>query len=112
MLPQYTKNPKSSKDNYRPVSVFSNVSKVSERYLYDQILSHFEKILSPYQCGFRKGFKAQHCLIALIEKRIKGVDSDEAFGALMNDLSKAFDCLSQELLIAKLDAYSFDKKNC
>ena len=35
-----------------------------------------------------------------------------AFGALMNDLSKAFDCLSQELLIAKLDAYSFDKKNC
>ena len=111
MLPQYTKNPKSSKDNYRPVSVFSNVSRVSKRYLYDQRLSHFEKVLSPYQCGFRKGFKVQHCLIALIEIWIKIVDSDESFGTLMNDLSKAFDCLSEELLIAKLDAYSFDKKN-
>ena len=32
-----------------------------------------------------------------------------AFGALFTDLSKTFDCLSHELLIAKLDAYSFDK---
>ena len=32
-----------------------------------------------------------------------------AFGALFTDLSKTFDCLSHELLIAKLDAYGFDK---
>ena len=31
------------------------------------------------------------------------------FGALFTNLSKAFDCLSHELLIAKLDAYGFDK---
>ena len=30
------------------------------------------------------------------------VDNDGAFAALMTDLSKAFDCLSQELLIANL----------
>ena len=42
----------------------------------------------------------------------KSVDSGGAFGALiMTDLSKAFYCLSHELLIAKLDAYSFDKKS-
>ena len=39
------------------------------------------------------------------------VDNDEAFGALITDLSKTFDCLSQELLIANLDAYSFDNKS-
>ena len=69
----------------------------------------FEPILSKYQCRFRRGYIAQHCLITLIEKWKKSVDNGGAFGALFTDLSKAFDCLSHELLIAKLDAFGFDK---
>ena len=100
------KKVKTSKDNYRPVSILSN-----ERCLYEQLQSYFEKILSPYQCGFLKGFNAQHCLIVLIETWRKSVDSGGPFGALMTDLSKSLDCLSHDLLIAKLDAYGFDKKS-
>ena len=58
MLSHYIKKLKSAKDNYRPVSILSNISKVYERCLYNQIQSHFEKILSLYQCGFHKGFNS------------------------------------------------------
>ena len=56
-----------------------------------------------------KRLQSQHCLITLIEKWKKSVDNGGVFGALFTDLSKAFNCLSPELLIAKLGAYGFDK---
>ena len=97
--------------NYRPVGIVSNISKIYERYIYDQIQLFFDSVLSKYQCGFRRGYNAQHCLVSLIEKWKKSVDNGGAFGALLTDLSKAFDCLPHELLIAKLDAYGFDKSS-
>ena len=111
IIPVHKKDSKSLKENYRPVSILSNISKIYERCLYDQIETFFGNILSKYQCGFRKGYNAQHCLIVLIEKWKKSVDNGGAFGALLTDLSKAFDCLSHELLIAKLEAYGFEKKS-
>ena len=71
------------------------------------MLHFFENILSKYQSSFRKGFSTQHCLLAMLEKWKRSVDNNKAFGALLTDLSKAFDCLDHELLIAKLNAYGF-----
>ena len=67
-----------------------------------------DKFLSKYQCGFRKGYNAQHCLLAMIEKWKKAVDNGNVFGVLLMDLSKAFDCLSHVLIIAKLSSYGFN----
>ena len=41
----------------------------------------------------------------MIEKWKKSLDKNGAAGALLTDLSKAFDCLKHGLLIAKLGAY-------
>ena len=70
-------------------------------------MNHF---LSPYLCGYRKGYSTQYALILLIERWKKMLDSKGFAGAMLMDLSKAFDTLNHELLIAKLDAYGFDKK--
>ena len=60
---------------------------------------------------FEKGFNAQYCLITIIEKWRRSVDGGGQAGALLTDLSKVFDCIDHELLIAKLYAYSFDKNS-
>ena len=108
IVPVFKKGSNYAKDNYRPVSILKNLSKTFERAIFRQISSFFEDILSMFQCGFRKGFSTQTCLIALLEKWKQCQDSNKFVGALLTDLSKAFDCLLHELLIAKLDAYGFD----
>ena len=62
-----------------------------------------ENILSYFQCGFRKGFNTQQCLIGIIEKAKRIMDKGGHFNALLTDLSKAFDCLPHGLVIGKLE---------
>ena len=57
-----------SKDNYRSVSILSNISKIYERLKFKQTSEYYESILSKFQCGFRKEFIAQHYLLAMLEK--------------------------------------------
>ena len=42
----------------------------------------------------------------MIDKWKKAIDNNKVFGALLTDLSKAFDCICHDLLVAKLNAYS------
>ena len=69
---------------------------------------YLNKILSKWQCGFREGHNAQHCLLVMIEKWRQCLDKGGISGALLTDLSKAFGCILHDLLIAKLAAYGFD----
>ena len=55
-----------------------------------------------------KDFSAQHCLIKLLEQWKKSIDHGLVFGALLTDFSKTFNCLSHELLVAKLSAYGME----
>ena len=101
----FNKGTKNFKESYRSISILPLVSGIFEIIICEQLTMFFENILSKYQCGFRKGHGTQHCLLLILEKWKKALDNKEIFGALLIDLSKAFDCLNYELLIAKLHAY-------
>ena len=107
VIPVFKKGSKNSKHNYRPISILKNISKVYERVMFKQIGDFMENYFSKFQCGFRKGYSTQQCLIALMEKWKSAIDKGKSFRAWLTDLSRAFDCLPHELLIAKLHAYAF-----
>ena len=93
------------------MSVLPIVSKVFERLIQVQMNSHIVHFLSPYLCGYRQGFSAQHALMTLIENWKKTLDQKGFGGAILMDLSKAFDTLNHELLLTKLNAYGYDKNS-
>ena len=75
--------------------------------MFKQMSSFFDDIFSKYQYGFRKGFSTQQYLLALLEKWKRSIDRSKVFGAVLTDLSKAFDCLNHDFLMAKLKANGF-----
>ena len=98
---------KNEMSNFRPVSVLNTFSKIYERVIKDQIVHGMEKYFSPFLSAYRKNYSSQNILISLTEEWRKKLDNNFVVGAVLTDLSKAFDCIPHDLIIAKLSAYNF-----
>ena len=60
-----------------------------------------DKILSKFLSAYRKSYSSNHVLLKLIEEWKKSLDDKNIIGAVLMDLSKAFDCIPHDLLVAK-----------
>ena len=107
--PTFKKCDTTCAEKYRPVSVLPVVTKINGKIMQRQIISCIDNYVSPFLCGFRKGYSPQNALLSLIEKFKEMIDNHGYSGAVSMDLSKAFHALNHDLLIAKLDMYGFGK---
>ena len=58
--------------------------------------------------GILKELNMQHVLLRLLEEWREHLDNNKTVGGILMDISKAFDCISDDLLLAKLEAYNID----
>lgn len=100
----FKKGRKECPDNYRPISLLSNVTKVLEslinRTLYNHLTSH--QLISSSQSGFRHGDSAPLQLFRLSSELFSALDSGKVVAAVFYDFKKAFDSVWHKALLGKL----------
>ena len=111
IIPVHKKKSKHDKDNYRPVSLLPSPAKIFEKLISKQLNIFLESFFSTKLCGFRKQYSTQSALLNMLRKWQTSLSNSEKIGAILMDLSKAFDCLPHDLLIAKLHAYGLGHKS-
>ena len=111
ITPAHKKMSATNTENYRPISVLPRVYKIFDALLCIELSLFMKDKFSPLPCSFRKNYNTQHALIHLIERFKHCLDNSGVIAAVLTDLSKAYDCIPHDLLIAKLHAYGISMQS-
>ena len=106
--PIFKKKRKNKIGNYRPVSILNGMFKIYEIFIHNSLSSYTEIILSNFISTYIKSYSSNHVLSCL-RKLEKSLDNKNFVGTPLMDLSKAFNCIPHDLLVAKLHAYGLSE---
>lgn len=95
--------------NYRPITLISNIAKIAEKTLRSRFVKFLDKhdVLSHRQYGFREARSTQDAIAYVTNKIYKAMDDNKPSLCMFVDLAKAFDTVSHDLLLGKLQNYGF-----
>ena len=110
--PVFKKNDFMMKENYRPINIIGIFPKIFESIIAKQIEKHMNNIFNSSLGAYRKGHGCSQVLITAIDEWKRSLDQNNVVGMVLMDLSKAFDAIPHDLLIAKLFAYGFSSNAC
>ena len=107
-VPVHKKGSQLEPNNYRPISLISNISKVIEKLVHERLNSFLEanSIFYEQQFGYCNNHSTNHALIQITEKIHQALDKNEYACSNFIDLQKAFDTVNHEILFKKLEHYS------
>ena len=109
VTPIFKKGDKTEIKNYRPVSLLNIFTKIYEKCLHENLTNYVDTFLSKFISAQRKAHSSNHVLVKLIENWKKYLYQKKLVGAVLMDLSKAFDFIPHDLFIAKMHAHGFSK---
>ena len=94
-------------ENYRPISLLPNISKIFERVVYSHLdnFLNMSEIIYKFQFGFRKNYSTNHALLSIIEQIRGALDKNMFTCGVFIDLEKAFDTVNHQILVSKLNHY-------
>ncbi len=110
LSPVYKKAAEYLKENYRPVSLLSCISKIMGRVVYNGMYNFFKNngILTQRNSGFKEQDSTINQLIHLCDNIYKGLDDSNDVCLVFLDVSKAFDKVYHRALIHKLESYGIE----
>ena len=92
---------------YRPISLLPSIGKLLEKVIATRTLNYFNSLnlFSDCQFGFREKYTTEFAILDIYEKLLKNIDERKITCAIFLDLAKAFDSVSHDILLSKLEKY-------
>ena len=112
IVPLFKKGDHKEPTNYRPISILSCFSKIMEKIIYKRLITflNLHKAIHKTQYGFQKNISTNHVLIDVVTNSFDNINANLYTGLVFLDLTKAFDTVSHDILLCKLDHYGIRGK--